>query len=336
VPTTRRFKTQSSFGKIVELKVLPLADKLTLLEVKTNFINCYDEDQNTLPVQLASSLAQVGSGADVSELKEAEKALTLSTTRWWNLLASECTADFIDSLQAQLAGDHDPTFRPSLATVTELLATYDAVTLELEPNRANSVAISELRERLKVAASGIDLASRIVLCPIEELEMWAEIWIQHLKVSNTRPNSEFKIDDEHVQALLTALREVNVGKLIEMYVQRKFEVDRGDPSSDLINKGQKLRGQLPDSVHPILDRTSCLKRMKRTIQDSNSGKVLGPCEVTALKAESSILKGYDDSTKVVKDALKDLHTVWETAYKAWLATADFSDFPSLHAEFEAV
>ena len=43
---------------------------------------------------------------------------------------------------------------------------HDAVTVELDPHRQSSVAISELRERLMVANEALDLSLQIVLDPI--------------------------------------------------------------------------------------------------------------------------------------------------------------------------
>ena len=65
------------------------------------------------------------------------------------------------------------------------------------------------------------------------------------------------------------------------------------------------------------------------------GKVLGPCEITAIKAESAQLRGFD-SVPVVKSSLASLNSLWLDSYTGWLGTADLSDFSKLHSQFQEV
>ena len=107
------------------------------------------------------------------------------------------------------------------------------------------------------------------------------------------------------------------------------------PAADLISRAQQLRGQTPEFVAPILDRAACLKRIQGMVKDKSIGKVMGPCEVTALKAEAVILKDYA-SLPPVSEAIAELGNIWQSAFDTWAATADLSDFTALHEKFGRV
>ena len=317
-----------------EDKILPLDDDMTVEDAKQTFINAYDRDNDRKPLVLAEYIAQVGT--DLAELSEAETALNLAMSRYWEVLSEECNDTFIDGVKAHLNGDQsDASFRPRFNTVCEIVNQYDSVTLELNPHRPNSIAISELRERLQVASDAFELEARIVLNPVENLTLWKNIWVKHITVQNTRPNSDFVIPDEKVQALLTTLREVNVHNLIKSCFESILDLS-SDPSHSVVMNALKLRFELPESLGKLMDRADCMNRVRRLIQDKSVGKCSGPCEATALRAEAAaVFKGFE-SIHGVQDTINALDAIWTEAYHNWVATARFPDFPELHEKFQAV
>jgi hypothetical protein len=151
-------KVQEALALWAEMKaenILPLGDDMSVEEVKASFISAYDLDLEAKPAKLARSIAE--NGTLVSELVEAEAALNLAARRYWELLAAECSEDFIKTFKAQLAGDTSLEFLPQFRLVLEVLKVYDETTVELEPSRHGSVAISEMRERLIVAHTAFNL-----------------------------------------------------------------------------------------------------------------------------------------------------------------------------------
>ena len=320
------------WAKIKEDNVLPLEDDMTIPEAKQVFIAAYEASHDDKPLKLAQLIAQVGT--DLAELGEAEAALQLGMSRYWDVLSEECDDEFINGFKVAMAGDNDKyIFR--FQTVVEIVRLYDTVTVELDPHRQSSVAISELRERLLVANEALDLSLQVVLDPVENLNLWSNIWVKHMKVQNTRPNADFVLKDERVQALLTSLREVTVVTLIQSFLQRNLELGC-NPSNVLVSHAQKKRGQLPESLGPIFDRASCINRIERLIQDKSIGRVSGPCEVTALKSDAnSVLKGFEKSPGV-QEVLMSLDSIWLEAYNNWVTTARFDDFDDLHTKFQGV
>jgi hypothetical protein len=302
-------------------------------EVKANFIKAYDADLESCGVQLACCIAQ--NGTLVHELVEAEAALNLSACRYWDVLKTECSEQFLTQFKAQLAGDTNSEFVPKLRFFLEVLKVYDEITLELEPSRQGSIAISELRERLDVAHMAMNLQLRIFTNPVDELQEWSSIWMEHLKVQNKRPNAEFVLNQDSIQQLLAATRDNTVSAPITAVFERLFDLGN-NPTSQLIGLAQKLRGSLPACLGQVLDRAVVLNRIKTVVGDSQSiGKVLGPCEITAIKAESAKLKGYE-SLPGVQESITSLHSIWKTSFDGWHATSNLKDFQQLHDDFQQV
>ena len=79
-----------------------------------------------------------------------------------------------------------------------------------------------------------------------------------------------------------------------------------------------------------------MRRINAALEEKTTvGRVLGPCEATALKAESAVLKGFEDVDGVQK-ALDDLAEMWHSIYASWYSTATFPDFEALDSEFQEV
>ena len=322
------------WSRIKAQNILPLEAKMTVPEVKKMFLEVYNRDEEAIALEMARHVAQMGSSS-IAELSEAEVGLKFAMDKYWQVISSECTEEFKTALKAQMAGDQAAQFTLQFQTVLEILKVYDDVTMELEPNRHANVAISELRERMEVAAEAFELASRLIVDETEELRSWSDIWVKHIKVQNTRPNPEFVLKDGPCQGLLDILREVNVGSLVKHFFDSRFELSC-KPSRALIATAQKLCGQLPDFLGPTLARAAVMRRINAALEEKTTvGRVLGPCEVTALKAESAVLKGFEDVDGVQK-ALDDLAEMWNCMYASWYSTATFPDFEALDSEFQEV
>lgn len=324
----------ANWTTIKEKNILPLGDDTSVSATKECFIAAYNNDLESVPLLLAQNIAQAGTGTEVSDLIEAEVGLQLGMARHWELLEDEVDEDFVNTTKALLAGDIALTeFNNKFVTSVAILQQYDDVTLELNPRRAASVAISELRERLTLAGAAFNLHVKIHLDPVENLEAWAELWKQHLKIQNTRPNAEFVLESERLQSLLTTLRGSSLANLIQSFINVNMDVIC-DPSTVLVSKAQNLKSQLPELVSATIDRAGVLSRISRFYSDKSIGRTLGPCELTALKAEASILKGFEHHPSV-KTKLESLDSMWKNAYTNWVATARFDDFAGIHTFFEA-
>ena len=325
----------NTWTQIIDNNVLPFTDEPTTAEVKATFINAYEKDLDHLPLALARQIAQLGAQTEVvSELAEAETALQLGMSRYWQVLSEEVTAAFINNTKAKIAGDtlkYD--FKPEFNTVLELIKQYDDITPELNPRRSASVAISELRERLTLAGEAFELNSRISLDPCADVEAWSALWTKHLMIQNTRPNAEFVVDCPKVQALLTMLREGenSIANLIQSFSNIHMEFGTS-PDSTLIAKCQKLKGQLPENVAGMIDRAAVIHRIRKFTQDSGLGRTIGPCEITCLKSEAGILKGFENKPGC-QEHLDQLNAMWTESCQCWKADAKFDDFNELHEFF---
>lgn len=334
---SNELKAQNAAALWTQMKTehaLPLDDDMSVAQVKQSFIDAYESDKVGKTLQLAEAIAEVGT--EFAELNEAETAINLAMSRYWEVLSQECNESLIDGIKAYLTGDQsDTSFLLRFHTVLELVRQYDSVTLELDPKRPSSVAISELRERLQVATEAFDLSLRICLDQFENMSLWKQIWSKHVKVQNTRPNSDFVLKDEKVQEVLTLLREVSVINLIQSFFDHNLEIGHS-PSHALVVNALKLRGELPESIGKVLDRASCMDRIRGILSDAAVGRTSGPCGVTAVRSEAaSVLKGFE-SIEGVESSTKMLDTIWTEAYDNWVHTARFEDFPELHEKFQAV
>ena len=294
---------------------------MTSENVKATFVTAHDEDYDEMVRDLATRIAQQGAASEkVSEILEAEESLNLAMSRYWDLISESCTSDFVDTFKSTMAGDYQPSFGNPFSVLLELVKLYDDITLELQPQRQLSVAISELRERLQVASHALALAQKVPGDPVEDLEAWSKAWLAHVKVHNLRPNAEFVFRDAKVQQLLEALRNVSMVNLIKHFYDSNFDL-KYDPTQALISKATALRGQVPEIVGPILERASVLNRIKDVVRDKAVGKTPGPCEITALLADAAILKDCC-SVDVVASSLNELNNMWQAAFDTWAASAD--------------
>ena len=323
-----------AWDKIKDNYVLPLADNASTAESKQIFIAAYEKDMDKMPLELARKLARLGQQSDhVQELAEAEAGLQLGMARYWEVLGEEIDEGFVENVRTKLSGDNPNfDFQPKFNTVLEIITVYDDVTLELNPARSASVAISELRERVSLAGEAFDLSSRIMLDPVENVEALSGLWIKHLRIQNSHPRAEFVLDCPKVQVLLTMLRENSCANMIKSFFRIHLNFD-SQPSSTLLSKCQKLKGQLPESISGLIDRASTISRIAKFASDKKVGRLPGPCEITSLKAEASILSGFETQPGV-REHLDSLNAMWMDTYKVWVAGAQFDEFDEIHELFD--
>ena len=86
---------------------------------------------------------------------------------------------------------------------------------------------------------------------------------------------------------------------------------------------------MPEAIHDLIDQANVFERMLWAVDQSDSGKSPGVCELTAIRKCSGVLLSESES-ETVNECIDKFNKLWQSTFDQWIKESMFLDFSSLH------
>ena len=106
-------------------------------------------------------------------------------------------------------------------------------------------------------------------------------------------------------------------------------------SAKLVSLAQTLMGKLPHTCQACVESCRVYERVETAIVQAATGKVSGPCELTAIRSELHLVK-TDGAAKHVLERVSKFQELWKTEFQTWKHQDDLEDFNGLYDKYDGV
>ena len=328
-------KAFEKYQGLMKEALIPVGANPDIGHVFDMFMQAYDEDKLTTIIEVASEFG-LWLSTDDKDLFYAETVLCDATNAWWRLLDRICNDKLCDSFKEALLGDIAPNTTDRIFLFLEIHTLFRKVDEAMACIRPCREAHDELSRRLGLVTTALQVAESTEKNDVvKELDKWSEMWLEQMKLGKVgKEGVMFK--EHNIANLLKLLRSSSPEPLIHRFLVSQLSFEASTRSCKIHERVRALQYSLPEGrCQTLVQRALVADRAATLLEKIGTGSTKSRlCELASLRSEVQILK--DETASWVLSAVEGIEKLWNEAFKEFIQTSQFADFPQTLKKYEDV